>query len=209
MKSPSGNVKEAKIREPKQKRSKETKAHIIKVARKMFSEQGYYSINTNQIAAKAGMSVGTFYSYFKDKKAILLEIMHKFYDHFWAQIFSETQKALPEKYELRDVLQLIVKNSFDVVDAEPDFTRLIHSMRFYDPDIRGIFEQIEKREVDHTLFLMGLSGDRIRVKDKEAAALITMKLVESVGLSGMQLDKERVISEVTDIIYYYFTQNSE
>jgi len=200
-------VREVKGKVPKQKRSKKTRSHISKVAKDLFALRGYYAVNSNQIAAEAGVSVGTFYTYFKDKKDVLLEILYNFYDHFWMDVMREVQNDLPETFDLKLILRTIVEKSFESVDQDPDFTRLVHSMRYYDEDIRKIFEEVEKRELTHIAFTMGFSQGVITVKNKEPAALITMKLIESLGLSDFPIDREVLIDEVTKMIYLYFTQS--
>ena len=57
------------IRTPQQKRSEETRKRIIAAAERLFSEKGYYNTNSKEIAKAANVSIGSFYSYFKDKKA--------------------------------------------------------------------------------------------------------------------------------------------
>ena len=66
------------IREPRQKRAIEKKQSIIKASYKLFSDKGYYQTNTVEIAQEAGVSTGIVYSYFQDKKDILIEVV-KFY----------------------------------------------------------------------------------------------------------------------------------
>ena len=199
--------REVKGKVPKQKRSKKTRSHISKVAKDLFAQRGYYAVNSNQIAAEAGVSVGTFYTYFKDKKDVLLEILYNFYDHFWMDVMREVQNDLPETFDLKLILRTIIEKSFESIDQDPDFTRLVHSMRYYDEDIRKIFEEVEKRELRHIAFTMGFSQGVITVKNKEPAALITMKLIESLGLSDFPIDREVLIDEVTKMIYLYFTQS--
>jgi len=200
-------VREVKGKVPKQKRSKKTRSHISKVAKDLFAQRGYYAVNSNQIAAEAGVSVGTFYTYFKDKKDVLLEILYNFYDHFWMDVMREVQNDLPETFDLKLILRTIIEKSFESIDQDPDFTRLVHSMRYYDEDIRKIFEEVEKRELRHIAFTMGFSQGVITVKNKEPAALITMKLIESLGLADFPIDREVLIDEVTKMIYLYFTQS--
>jgi AcrR family transcriptional regulator len=194
-----------KAKAPKQERSKKTRTKIMLAAQELFSKSGFYTVNSNQIAAKAGVSVGTFYTYFRDKKDVLLNIMHLFYDDFWAKVLRGVQDDIPETYELETVLRKIVEKSFSVIDADPEFANLINSIRYYDEDIREIFETVEAREIKHISFLMTLSGDTITVKNREAAALITMRLIESLALARPRVDRDIIINEVTRMIKAYFT----
>ena len=58
---------ERETRTPSQKRSIAKKNAVVATAKEMFLEKGYVAVNTNEIAKQAGVSVGTLYSYFKDK----------------------------------------------------------------------------------------------------------------------------------------------
>ncbi len=63
-----------KVRIPRQKRGIETKGRIIQAARGLFSRKGFHGTNSKEIASAAGVSIGSFYSYFQDKKALFLEV---------------------------------------------------------------------------------------------------------------------------------------
>lgn len=59
-------------RRPKQARSQATYDSILEAAEQMLEREGADGLNTNRIAERAGVSVGTLYQYFPDKAAILL-----------------------------------------------------------------------------------------------------------------------------------------
>ncbi len=50
-----------------QQRTIESREKINQAALTLFSEKGYYNTNTKEIAKLAGVSVGNFYNYYKDK----------------------------------------------------------------------------------------------------------------------------------------------
>lgn len=58
-------------RSPSQARSKATVEIILEATARILAEQGIAHLNTNAIARKAGVSVGSVYEYFPDKRAIL------------------------------------------------------------------------------------------------------------------------------------------
>ncbi len=58
-------------RQPCQTRSQATKEKILESAYKLFSERGYYQTTTNHIADSAGVSIGSLYSYYKDRGEII------------------------------------------------------------------------------------------------------------------------------------------
>lgn len=66
------NPKAFQRRRPKQARSQATYDSIIEAAEQMLERDGADGLNTNRIAERAGVSIGTLYQYFPDKAAILL-----------------------------------------------------------------------------------------------------------------------------------------
>ena len=60
-------------RSPVQERSRVTVDAIVEAAAQVFSESGY-DATTNDIAARAGVSIGTLYQYFSDKDALLVRL---------------------------------------------------------------------------------------------------------------------------------------
>jgi AcrR family transcriptional regulator len=67
-------VPEAKRRIPRQARAAETVALILEAAAQILEAGGLEAFTTNAVAERAGVSIGTLYQYFSDKKAILLAL---------------------------------------------------------------------------------------------------------------------------------------
>ncbi len=64
------NPKAFQRRRPKQARSQATYDSILEAAEQVLQREG--ELNTNRVAERAGVSIGTLYQYFPDKAAILL-----------------------------------------------------------------------------------------------------------------------------------------
>jgi AcrR family transcriptional regulator len=65
---------------PGQARSKETVNVILEASARILESEGLRGFNTNAVAAKAGVSIGSLYQYFPNKDAILLALIHRFED---------------------------------------------------------------------------------------------------------------------------------
>ena len=63
------------LRQAKQLRSKATVNAIVEAAARILADDGWQAVNTNAIARRAGVSVGSVYEYFPDKQAILAVII--------------------------------------------------------------------------------------------------------------------------------------
>jgi len=68
---------ERKRRIPRQARAEETVAAILEAAAQVLEAGGLDAFNTNAVAERAGVSVGTLYQYFADKGAILKAVAQR------------------------------------------------------------------------------------------------------------------------------------
>lgn len=62
-------------RQPQQQRSMAKQQAIFEATAELFAEKGYTHTNTKEIAARAGVSIGTLYFNFKDKRQILIGML--------------------------------------------------------------------------------------------------------------------------------------
>jgi AcrR family transcriptional regulator len=62
---------------PSQRRAQETVAVIFEAAARILQKQGLDALNTNAIAERAGISIGTLYQYFPNKQAILVAMARR------------------------------------------------------------------------------------------------------------------------------------
>lgn len=76
------------VRTPTQKRSMDKLNRILETSKQLFSEKNYFNVTTNEIAKKAGVSIGTLYAYFSDKEAILIALLNH-YNNTFIQIFDD------------------------------------------------------------------------------------------------------------------------
>src|SRR5215470_11232510 len=87
--------------DPKQARSKQTKEKIIQAAIQLFQERGYEKTTSNDIASAAGVSVGSFYVYFTDKRQLLLTVFDRLADELFKNIFDSLRPEHLFDSELR------------------------------------------------------------------------------------------------------------
>jgi AcrR family transcriptional regulator len=67
----SGGRREGDTEVPLGRKAARTRAALLDAAREVFTEQGYSSTSVGDIAAKAGVSLGAFYQYFRDRADVL------------------------------------------------------------------------------------------------------------------------------------------
>ncbi len=62
---------------PLQARSRFTVDQLLEAAAQVFSQRGYAGTTTNQVAERAGVSIGSLYQYFPNKDALLLALVER------------------------------------------------------------------------------------------------------------------------------------
>ena len=79
-------------REPKQRRSRRTVDDVLDAVQLVVKRHGTRAITTNRIAEAAGVSVGSLYQYFPDKRAIFAALHDRHVDDV-RQVMEETVAA--------------------------------------------------------------------------------------------------------------------
>ena len=80
----------------RQREALETRKRIVEASKKLISERGFDGISMDDIAAEAGVSKGSFYTYFKHKEDIIYELnKHDFY------ILADTVSGMDGSLETR------------------------------------------------------------------------------------------------------------
>lgn len=130
------------IRQPQQERSIEKKNRIVKAGYELFSEVGYYSTNTAQIAKRAGVSTGIVYGYFKDKRDILLEVLSIYVE----RAFSPVLELIDEFNAPINCLELVKKvldKAIAIHEQNANIHEALHSMSHSDKEVNSKFIELE------------------------------------------------------------------
>ena len=64
-------------RNPVQTRSIRTREKLMNSGEKLFIKRGFHNLLSDNIAREAGVSVGSFYAYFKDKRDIFIAVLQR------------------------------------------------------------------------------------------------------------------------------------
>ncbi len=134
------------IREPVQKRAIEKKEKIVRVGFDLICNNGYHNINTAEIAAKAGVSTGIIYQYFKDKYDILIEGLNTYGDNIFFPILIDENIKF-EKHDFEKIIKDIIKNYINNHKlsniAHEEIISMVHSDKM-------VANYYYKRELDMT-----------------------------------------------------------
>jgi AcrR family transcriptional regulator len=77
-------------RAPQQARGQQRVSAILDAAEELFAEAGYEGTTTNQLAARAGVPIGSVYQFFPNKEAILHAVAARYREGF-GQVYDALQ----------------------------------------------------------------------------------------------------------------------
>lgn len=115
-------------------KKQETKEKIAKIAKQLFIEQGFAETKSRQIAEKAGVGLGTIFSHFNDKNAMLSEILL----NDLHVIISETKVS--EAGDLIARLKARVLPLYQYYAEHPNLSRALLKNVLFDVEV-GQFQQ--------------------------------------------------------------------
>lgn len=82
-----------------------TREHILRVAREMFSESGYYETTMSRLAERAGVGKGTLYWHFPSKQKLFREILKEGAERYLSRLEQLADKDEPAAGQLRAVAE--------------------------------------------------------------------------------------------------------
>lgn len=194
--------KETRI--PQQKRSIEKKQKIKNAAVKLMSSKGYFSTSSNEIAKEAGVSIGTFYSYFKDKKTLYTELVEDVYATVTGPL---KDLEIPEDMPLEEVVRAYITMVFKGHEVESDFQREIASLSEQSDEFRQIEMDCKGDVIKMFAGMLEPYSSFLKVKDLNTASYLiltaTEAVVHDVVFHRKKKNKKAVIDELTAMICNY------
>jgi AcrR family transcriptional regulator len=111
-------------KQPKQDRSQATVEAILTAAAHILIESGTEKFTTNRVAELAGVSIGSLYQYFPNKKALLFALAQQNAQ----QMIQLAQKHLTdvENLTIPEVIQQIVRAAIAAHSVNPRLHRVLH-----------------------------------------------------------------------------------
>ena len=197
-------------RNPVQKRSIDTKNKLIESGIFLFSKKGFYKTNSKDIARHAGVAIGSFYSYFNDKKEFLIETLERFNEIIFSKIkeyqeINEPDLSNPDIYIIN-----LINNVINAHEILPEFHEEIIFLMHTDPDIKKIMKKCLNQSIKMTFNSLYKIKDHLKVKDINTASEIVFITVEEIVhhiiFNKKNHERKQLIDELSDMIKKYLFQ---
>lgn len=195
------------VYEPKQRRADEKKRRILDAALELIDRDGYHGAGAKEIAAAAGVATGSFYRYFRDKKAVLLAVMARMEEGMLRAVFGLGERLRGEGLNERRVLEAVVAFAIEAHREHKGFHREVLALQLTDPDVAEVARRREAAVVAALAgFLEPLRG-ALRVRDPEAAFTLAYHALEETAhqavVLGSPLGEERLVAACVDMLRRY------
>jgi AcrR family transcriptional regulator len=198
-----------------QKRARATYDALIVAAEEVFAERGFDDTQTPDIARAAGVSVGTFYRYFADKRQAFIEMirahLERMYELVMAELTVEQFGPTRTAAERRKAIDRVIETLFRNVAAHPKLQHVFLAMALRDAEVAEIRAEFDERGRIAIAALLGLVAQPGRISDPEAAAEVIQyaaqeAAIATIGARGTPRSRERsaaLRSALADMFHRY------
>src|SRR5262245_11666449 len=150
---------------------------IQRIARRALGERGFGGATIEDIARRAGLSVGAIYIYFKGKEELSVSLLQESLERFAAEMESMLAQPEEPRQKLRAAWDLLIEWS-------PTFMELVRIL----PPVDAAPERIRSRDGERPLASSVGSSLRERVSDEVATGL-AQAAARSLALVAMVVEQ--------------------
>jgi AcrR family transcriptional regulator len=165
------------IKTPIQNRSKETVDAIIEAAAHVLIEDGYDAITTNRIAEVAGVSIGSLYQYFRNKEAIIVQLIERQINREIEMVSGKIDEVA--QAPLREAVDQVIRLMSETYQVNPKLKRAILEQI---PRV-GMFQKVmDSRAMIQSVLTLAFQGreDDLYPFDREMGAFILVQAIDGI-----------------------------
>lgn len=131
---------------PVQDRSKQTVEYILQASISILETDGMKGFNTNAIAKKAGVSIGSLYQYFPSKDAIMNELIQRYFKDQDAQIYKYIE-SLDNSTDIKFVIDMFIERWYEILLSQPQVSRILLK-QVDSPALRSKIDELDAKMLE-------------------------------------------------------------
>ncbi len=184
-------------REPRQSRSRATVEAIVEATAQILARDGYAAVNTNRIAERAGVGIGSVYDFFPGKEALVAAAAEEMIDRMLDRV--EEAMALYSPTDPNSIQRLATALA-ESVEAERDLVAAFYLQVPYIREIPAV-QALPMR-------MLGMLKDHpvIETVSTEPENLYLLSMMVAVGTIEMTvaapkgLDRDRLVASLARVL---------
>ena len=198
------------LREPVQKRSRQTIRKIVEAARELFTELGFEETTTHLIADRAGLSVGGLYAHFKNKEGIFLYILEQRSREAHKITLDCIADIRRKKIALNEALELLFRTWYKSHTKHGKLNKEMQKFCIMNQAAGRIHDQWEKAEADEVLSLFSEYGEELKVEDPKIAVIViaraTHEVFQYLYHEKDNIEEQSVLANLIRMVQNYLTK---
>jgi AcrR family transcriptional regulator len=191
---------------PQQSRSRVTVESILDGAIRVLEQEGSLALTTTRIAEAAGVSVGTLYQYFPNRKSILDALQEREFQRtltVMQQVMVESPASSTD-----ELARAVIRGLFRLYGAAPELHRVLVIEGLAGDHAPEQVKAFDLRMV--SLVRSVLNGARLqcRRKNVDAAAFVAYQSVRASMMAHLLeapagIDEQTLTDELADLLHRY------
>ncbi len=171
----------------REKNKEETRRVIFETAYALFEEKGFEQVTMRELAAKAGVGLGTIFQHFKDKSFLLVSV----FEHDFRPLIMKVFATLPQS-ALKDQLSYMVRHLFEYYARRPDISRILVKELYMDQKNAARISQSFQNDLAEVAALFEAAKQRGEIHpdvNTGDAVMVWWSYYSSVLLQSLQLPR--------------------
>ena len=196
------------VRTPRQDRAKVKKTRVVEAAYRLFETHPYNAVTMRMIAREAGVSLGTPYAYFRDKKDLFKAVLVRYGEDLNEAVNAQMERLPAPDADFEQAVYALILGLMELVKSHRNLQKETLKLSLSDDEIRDFFSAGELASAGALIerFLEG-HGGASAFPDKKTAVFLVHKtidqIVEYLVFFEIDIDEERVLSELARMIAGY------
>jgi AcrR family transcriptional regulator len=175
-----------------------TRTAILESAREVFRDLGYYQASVSEITRRCGLSIGTFYQYFKNKEQIFLELNDQIISSFWKKAEGLPRGLQGPEESLKQAVRLL----YEHISSHFYFHRILGEFELIDSVTIGYYDAIARFYREFFRQLAGSGAIRPLDSNLVTYGLIGMVYFNTLdwGPESERYSRDRLVSLTVDLL---------
>jgi AcrR family transcriptional regulator len=194
---------------PKQSRSRVTVEAILEATTHILVEEGYDKANTNRIAERAGISIGSLYQYFPNKESLMTALMEQHAQEMAELVGTKLDQLFDSP------LEIAISEIITAVVAAHAINPRLHQVLSDEIPRSERSPQMQKADERITILLRAYLerwSDRIQPQNLDLTVFILSRTVDSLCHAAVIeypnfVDDNQFEQEVANLLLSYLTKN--
>lgn len=189
------NQVSTKNKKPKTARGRKTRGKLLEAAEIEFGEKGFHDAGISGITYRAGVALGTFYTYFESKEEIFRALV-RYMSRLTRETIAEKVAGIPDRLTTERVG---IEAYIEFARQHKSIYRIITEAEFIAPqEYRDHYEGFG-RAYQSNLEKAALKGE-IRAGDFETWSWSIMGITVFLGMRYADWDDSRPASDIVDVV---------